>query len=231
MTRADRARVLAEVALVFLGILAAFSLESWRDDRRELERELQLLSEMVSEFESAQAEAETLLANHEASVEQFTALHLLFRSSQAALYPDSALDLTTRLWVVATLQPEMPTYESVRSAGGLARISDDELRRALRSFELAAAENREYDEFLREYDIHVLTEVLSARLPAFTYLFEDGDYGGVMRPDVRELATDIEFRNLIATRAASEAVLIRRRSRFIDAARDVSRLLARETSP
>ena len=230
MTRAERGRVIAEVVLVFLGILAAFSLESWRDDRRERGRELQLLSEMVSEFEGAQTEAEKLLANHEVSLEQFNALHRLFRSSQAVLYPDSTLALTVRLWTVATLQPEMPTYQSVVSTEGLARISDDELRSALRSFELAAASNREYDEFLRQYDIHVLTEVLSTRLPAFTFIFQDGDYGGPMRPDVSDLAGDIEFRNLIATRANSEAVLIGRRSRFIEAAQEVRRLLELETS-
>ena len=59
--KGHRARVLAEVVLVFLGILAAFSLESWWADRQERERESALLSAVVAEFEAAGAEAASLL--------------------------------------------------------------------------------------------------------------------------------------------------------------------------
>lgn len=225
-----RARVLAEVVLVFLGILAAFSLESWRDGRRDRARELALLADMVSEFAAAEQEAEELLEQHRQIRDALDELHRLFRTSEASLHPDSTLDLTIALWSVASFQPEMPSYEYLVASEGLALVRSDSLRAALGSFALVRARNRQYDDFWRDYDVQVLTPILSARLPIFSLIFGDGDRGGALRPDVRALASDLEFRNLMALRRNSEAVLADRRARLVDSIREVRRLLDREVS-
>lgn len=227
---ATRVRVLAEVALVFLGILAAFALEGWREDRRDRAREVGLLTEMVAEFAAAEAQGESLLAGHLDRRARIVELHRLLRTDEASLYPDSTLDLTLALWEVAAFQPEMPAYQSLVNADGLAFVRDDSLRTALRAYELIAGANREYDDFWREHDVNVLTPVLGARLPVFAWIFGDGDHGGELRPSIDDLAADMEFRNLIGLRSTAEGVLIQRRTDLVEAIREVRRLLSIELS-
>ena len=218
-------RVLAEVVLVFLSILAAFSLETWRVDRGEIDRELIILAGMVPEFEAAEAEASDLLEDHLVSRAQFVELHRLLHSGDGVLYPDSTLALTERLWTVSAFRPQMPVYENLLSSDGLGFIRSDSLRTALRGYELTVRANRDWDDYLRAYDEGLMVETLASRLPLFTWAFEDDDFGGPLRPDVAELSMDMEFRNLIAIRANAAAVLVDRRSNLIDRLQEVRRLL------
>jgi hypothetical protein len=225
-----RVRLLAEVVLVFLGIVAAFSLESWRTDRAEEERELAVLEGVVPEFAAAETEATALRTVHEHSRDAFIELHRLLRTGEGELYPDSTLNLTIRLWTVGPLDLEMPVYENLLSTTGFGVVRNDSLRLALRTYELAAGANRDWDDFLRAYDQNLMTATLGSRLPAFAWIMGDPDFGGPLRPEIATLASDMEFRNLIAIRTNGETQLIRLRTEVVGAIREVRRLLDAELS-
>jgi hypothetical protein len=214
--------------LVFVGILAAFALDSWWAQRGEHELEAAYLTGLRSDFATAEAEVDRLLERHRLADSQFTELHRLLRSGEGAEYPDSVVSLTHGLWSTWVYTPRLPTYENLLATVGLEILESEQLRQALMAYALSVDYNAGWDRFLIAFDQNRMMAMLAPRVPFFDYVFEDGDAGGRLRPDVNELAKDLEFRNLIAIRAYGERELIKRRSDLRETILDVRKLLDAE---
>lgn len=219
--------VAVEILLVFVGILAAFALESWWAGRSEHARELSYLEGMAGEFQTAEAELRELREGHQAEARRFEELHRLLRTGEGEAHPDSVLALANHLWTVSVYSPQMPVYQNLLETTGLSLIEDQELRRALTAYELVVDSNAQWDDYLVAFDRDLLVATLGPRLPFFADVFEDGDFGGELRPDIRDLAADMELRNIIAIRAFGERTLTQRRTELIEAVQDVRRLISR----
>lgn len=217
--------MLAEVLLVFMGILAAFALDSWWARRGDRALEATYIVGLQSDFATAEAEVDELLDLHRLADRRFTELHRLLQSGEGLAYPDSVIGLSHALWMASVYTPRLPTYENLLGTVGLGILESRELRQALVAYQLAVDYNAQWDEFLIAFDQNRMMAMLGPRVPFFDQVFQDGDAVGPLRPDVGALAKDLEFRNLIAIRALGERELIERRSELRTTIVDVRKLL------
>lgn len=218
-------RVLVEGAVIVGSILMAFGIDAWWASQGDAALERSYLEGMQAEFEAAEAELEGLIVVHQARASGLHELHRLLRTGDGAAVPDSVIVLSHMLWRVSPFVPEMPTYQNLIESRGPSLIRDDRVREALRTYEVALGSNREWDDYLVAFDNDLMVALLVPRLPYFSEIFGDGDFGGQLRPDIDELAGDLELRNLIAIRYDGERILVARRTELVEAVRLVRQLL------
>jgi hypothetical protein len=136
-------RAAREIAIVTLGILIAFALNAWWEERRERRHEQQHLRALASDFQQ-NVERLAFLVEREERVSQ-RSLKLL----EAARAPDEGTPESVRVLVQEVFssqrfEPVMGAYEALVNSAGLTLIRDDELRSALADF--AALVNGRYAE-------------------------------------------------------------------------------------
>jgi hypothetical protein len=221
-------RIAAEVVLVFIGILVAFTLDSWWADRGQREREIAILKGVQTEFNFAAENIEQLIARHEKSKENFVELHRLLQSGEGIGLPERVIELSQSLWTANIYDAMMPAYQSLLDSVGLDFIRSEEFRQALIAYEIAAGRNDGWDRFLIGFDQDLGLSVLLSRLPYLVAVFEDASLEAEFVPDIKELAADLEFRNLIAVRASGEHSLLRSRKLLLEAVREVQRTISIE---
>jgi hypothetical protein len=218
---------LAEALLVFVGILAAFALESWWADRGTRALERSYVEGLQDDFEIAEAEVTRLLERHRTAEARFTELDRLLRSGEGLQQPDSVIALSHTLWSAWVYSPQLSTYENLLATTGIGVLESERLRQALVDYGSAVDYNNQWDRFLIAFDQDRMLAMLAPRVPYFAEVFGDSDSGGP-KPDVVGLAADMEFRNLIAIRASGERVLIERRTQLLKAIQEVRQIVDEE---
>lgn len=125
--------ILAEIGIVVVGILIAFSLNSWWEGRAAAEREQEHLTALRSDFEQ-NVQRLNGLARSQDRVSRASADLLLVARAHASATPDSVDRLMSEVFSSDQFDPVMGAYENLVNSGGLAQIKDDRLRSALASF-------------------------------------------------------------------------------------------------
>ena len=221
-------RIAAEVVLVFIGILAAFWLDSWWDERAQREREVAILKGVQAEFNSAIEEIERLIAEHERARTAFIELHRLLQTGEGVNQPERVIELSHSLWTAHAYEAMMPAYRSLIDSAGLDFIRNEEFRQALTAYEIAVSRNRGWDRFLIAFDQDLGLSLLMPRLPYYISQFEGAELSAELTPDIAELANDMALRNLIAVRYSGEDRLLVWRRELLEAAREVQRTISIE---
>ena len=106
------------LALIVVGVLAAFGLEAWWSGQSEARAISESLRAITVEFETADSVIGWLEAEHRKNVEQFTALSRLLGTGRLDLAEDSVLRLSVPLWTFKNLTPTMPAYAEFLAGGG-----------------------------------------------------------------------------------------------------------------
>ena len=221
-------RIAAEVVLVFIGILAAFALDSWWSELDLREREIAILKDMQKEFAATAEYLEQLIAYHENSAKDFEELHHLLETGEGAAASERVIELSYGLWTARVYDANMAAYQSLLESAGLDFIRDEEFRHALIEYKYAADRNLGWDRFLIGFDQGTGLSTLMSRVPYFDAIFESDRSGGELIPDIDKLASDLEFRNLIALRTSGERDLIQLRKQLLEAVREVQRTILAE---
>jgi len=217
----------AEGFFVLLGILAAFSLDSWWDGHQARQRELRYLEVMRGEFASSREMLEQLIGEHEAWSHDLERLDG-FLSDDPTLVPrDSVLKLGQALWWFSDYDPAMPTYDELLRASGLQSISDDQIRTAFFRYELALRRNRDIDQWIRGSAMASWEPLLAGLIPDLEGQPPSDPLGRLM-PPVAVLSRNLAFRNLIAERKQLEDELVQERGRLEQAVDEVLDLIDRE---
>jgi hypothetical protein len=125
--------ILAEISIVVVGILIAFSLNSWWEGRAAAEREREHLSALRDDF-AQNAERLRALAGSQDRVSRASGDLLHAARGRASAPPDSVDRLMSEVFSSDRFDPVMGADENLVNSGGLAQIKDDRLRSALASF-------------------------------------------------------------------------------------------------
>ncbi len=150
-----------EIAIVAIGILIAFSLDSWWDGRQEHARELRHLKALYQEF----ADNRQRLREKEEFEKQLSARHLALIALMRADPPPQRLDLMralARVFQARQFEPITAAYDTMIGAGGLSVIRDAELRRSI--VELATLLKSRQEEEFAEHAHRALTEAAVGKL-------------------------------------------------------------------
>jgi hypothetical protein len=137
--------ILAETGIVVVGILIAFSLNSWWEGRAAAEREQAHLSALRADFVQNAARLHALARSQE-GVSRASGELLHVATGHAAAKPDSVERLMSEVFSSDQFDPVMGAYENLVNSGGLTQIRDAELRSALASF-AAMVESRYAEDF------------------------------------------------------------------------------------
>ena len=115
---------LLEIFVIIIGILGAFSLNSWNDSRKENNQEKKLLIELISNLET---NIETLNEENIRNTEVLRGSNIILDHFQNSTSNDSLRPLFNRNVFLETLNLSYSTFESLKSKG-FDIIKDDQIR-------------------------------------------------------------------------------------------------------
>ena len=186
---------LRATAIDTVGILVAFGLDAWWDHRNELREEKKHLRALEGDFKRNVADLKMLIRDEQQiSASSLEALKIA-RGDRPA---DKVHIVLSEVFNSRRFDPVMGAYEALVNSGGLAVLSDDELRAVLAAF--AAQVNTRYSErfsdelyfsFIRDFigRLQLSSSVLGATVSPASY---------------SELLADSKFQEYLALRYATE---------------------------
>lgn len=140
---------LAEIGVVTVGILIAFSLNAWWDGRSMMQQEQVHLRALASDFEQNVEELRRLVALQQRVAS--SSLELLERANNGGNESSATLEpMMAEVFNSARFEPVMGAYEGLVNAGGLTLIRDDALRATLAYF-AAQVRNRYAENWSNEH--------------------------------------------------------------------------------
>lgn len=209
-------RTLREVAIVTAGILIAFALDAWWDNRVTAEREQIHLRALVSDFEHNVGALQAIVSKEEDVMANTEALLKLARtSSQDA--PASLVELMNGVFNSGRYEPVMGAYEALLNSGGLMLIRDESLRAALAEF--AASVRNEYSDRWSQEHYFAFAREFGA---AYTLHTWERQNGGVAEEGLPEaMISNPRFREHLAMRYYSERDMANRYRTLLQQAESV----------
>ncbi|MGH8249708.1 MAG: DUF6090 family protein [Steroidobacteraceae bacterium] len=136
-------RPLGEIAIVTVGILIAFALEAWWENRATAAQEQVHLRALASDLQQNIAELKRMIEGEEDVMT--SSQELLKRAGAPEPGSTESLDeLFNMVFNSARYEPVMGAYEALVNSGGLTLIRDESLRAALAEF--AATVGGQYTE-------------------------------------------------------------------------------------
>lgn len=178
------ARWLGEIAVVTVGILIAFALDAWWDNRATAEQEQVHLRALASDLQQNIAALQELLEKEESVMSSCQGLLKLTRAEQAP--PAASLEeLFSSVFNSGRYEPVMGAYEALVNSGGLTLIRDESLRAALAEFAAKVQgqyaetwSNEHYFSFTREFGgryllLHAQSTAADARERAYEAMLRD----------------------------------------------------------
>lgn len=191
------ARILAEGTAIVASILLAFAIDAWWEERREREREVELLLALKDDMASSKEQVQRFIQFHEEV--QAATLKLLQASRASAT--DLSVDEIDRLlldmsWWDAAPRFTTGTLNSLIASGELSLITNDELRNLIADWpdwiqRVISTQQQEYDffqtvwtPFLRDNQYFLPIGMIDATMPA--------------NPEVRTIVPDLEFERTVS---------------------------------
>lgn len=219
------AAVLVEVAIVVIGVLVAFALNSWWQGRQADAREQAHLRALHADFQDNVRLLERHIEAEQRTIEASRTLLALLKRPEAP-QADTARALIVDVFNSGRFQPVMGAYEAMLGAGGLSLISDDSLRTALASF--ASMTENEYgawfaNETYMDFHLSVIADLHRTGLFDPTTNVPVTEREGDLTP----LLSHPRFRGHLAMRYYAERDMQRFYEQLLDQARLVVRRLER----
>jgi len=178
------ARPLGEIVIVTVGILIAFALDAWWDDRATAQQEQVHLRALASDLQQNIAALRTLIETEESVTSSSEELLRLARAQKGGSAP-SLEGLFTSVFNSSRYEPVMGAYEALVNSGGLTLIRDESLRAALAEFAAKVSgryaeswSDEQYFSFAREFAgrvalLHVQNQGADVRERAYQEMLRD----------------------------------------------------------
>ena len=133
--RVDRIKVtwedhFVELVVVFLGITLTFTLESWRDARKEADLEQKYLVSFLNDLESDKADYDSLYTHTERVQTDVQRLTDMFRQ-KVDVHPDTSVALLARSLSIGQLPRNHSTYASLTGSSNLSLITNYECQQKI----------------------------------------------------------------------------------------------------
>jgi hypothetical protein len=153
-------RILAEGTAVVVGILLAFSIDAWWDERKERAEEQEVLRALKAEFEVNQFEAQAVIDHHEDSIRRIRAFKTMPPASLEALQQIESTNLVRAFAGPRTFDPQRGSVRALIGAGKLGILRDPSLRDALMTFMTIVEDADEDRYYMGETSLWVWREML-----------------------------------------------------------------------
>jgi hypothetical protein len=191
-------RPLGEIAVVTVGILIAFALEAWWDNRATAAQEQVHLRALASDLEQNIAALKTQIATEEKIMAGSGEL-LRRGRREAARSADSLDDLFSMVFNSIRYEPVLGAYEALVNSGGLTLIRDEALRAALAGY--AATIRGRYHESWSDEHYFAFAREFAGRYMLIKTEAGDGD---ALRQGYEKMLRDDRFREHLILRYFSE---------------------------
>ena len=154
---------IGEILLVVIGILIALQVDAWNEERKQKEREQQILKSLREEFRQNINELEF---DHKINLGCLNALKILMNFDTSTDFETRTLDsLIGQAYNFATFDPRLGVINDLNSSGNLELIRDTRLRYALNQW---TGELNDYQEDIvirREYWIINYSPLVNKYIP------------------------------------------------------------------
>lgn len=176
---------LIDLAVVFIGITAAFMLNSWRETRDEKEQEYRYINGIFRDIELDANNLELIIAQNNAKREKFKSFLESYTQNSAS--KDSAEVIVFEMANIIPFRPQNSAYESLINSGKLNIISDYELRENIVSY------YKDYELlFIKE---KLASDYLNSYVVPFIFKNIDITNNKILN---KEIIRSLEFKNIIA---------------------------------
>jgi hypothetical protein len=197
------ARALGEIAIVTAGILIAFALDAWWDNRATAEREQIHLRALASDFQQNVELLRVLIRTEDDVISGSRAL-LELAEAKEAVEKKALVELMRRVFNSSRYDPVMGAYEALVNSGGLMLIRDEPLRAALAEF--AARVDGKYAEVWSNEHYFAFAREFGASFTLYSWNVERGEADERM---LEEMLRNPRFHQHLAMRYYSERDLAR----------------------
>lgn len=192
-----------ELIIVVAGILIALSLNSWREDTADKNREQYYLKSLKTDFEQSLASLNEIYNQNLKSDSNVKSLLMAISRNNTIISNDSAKTLLGgRLFGFNRFVPASGTYKEIISTGNLQILRNVELRIALSSWDDMILRNRQLEDVMF-WQYHLINVPYLNKHIARSDLLQKPD--GIMpgcgyRTDFKKLFADTEFENILINR-------------------------------
>jgi len=196
---------ISELLIVVVGILIAVSLNSWREDNIDRNREQFYLKSLKADFEQT---LNSLIEINNQNLESKAAVQRMIaviEHPDVKHSTDSLKSFFRNLFGFNRFVPASGTYKEIISSGSLQILTNDELRIALSSWEDKITRNRQLEEVMF-WQYHLINIPYLNKHIARSDFSEDYRQPAENRKsktDFKKLITDTEFENILVNRAGA----------------------------
>jgi hypothetical protein len=209
------ARAPGEIAIVTAGILIAFALDAWWDNRATAEREQIHLRALASDFEQNVELLRVMIRTEDEIMSGSRALLELGPATEP-VEEKALVEMMSRVFNSNRYEPVMGAYEALVNSGGLMLIRDESLRAALAGF--AARVDGKYTEIWSNE--HYFTFAREFGAP-FTLYSWDVERGKADARVLEEMLRNPRFHQHLAMRYYAERDLAREYRELLQRAESV----------
>ncbi|MCZ6674070.1 MAG: DUF6090 family protein [Verrucomicrobia bacterium] len=150
------AYALGEIVLIMVGILLAFTINAWWENRKNWTEERNILLSLNDEFLANKQELVSVVNATEAQENRFVQLQSMSDDEMLALSADEVRLFLRSLNPRRTFDPVRGTVDSLIGAGNLDILSNVELQRAITSFLSTSKDAESSEAIIREFSIKLL---------------------------------------------------------------------------
>ena len=196
---------ISELLIVVAGILIAVSLNSWRADNADQNREQFYLKSLKTDFEHSLSSLTEIYNQNLESISSVKNL-LTVISKNISISKDSSKKLLARpLFGFNRFVPVSGTYKEIISTGSLQILRDDELRIALSSWDDMILRNRQLEDvmFWQYHLINIPYLNKHVARADFSHNNNLSLTGRNDKTDYKKLFADTEFENILVNRAGA----------------------------
>jgi hypothetical protein len=195
-----------ELLIVVAGILIAVSLNSWREDNADKNREQFYLNSLKTDFEQSLASLNEIHSQNLESDSSLRRLILVIGNNDANVSPDLTKKLLSgHLFGFNRFVPGSGTYKEIISTGSLEILRDNELRIALSSWEDMITRNQQLEDVMF-WQYHLINIPYLNKHIVRADFKDSGDNAephNNFRTDFKKLFTDTEFENILINRVGA----------------------------
>lgn len=202
---------ISELLIVVAGILIALSLNSWREDNADKNREQFYLQSLKTDFVQSLASLNDILNQNLKSDSSVKKLLTVIGNNSVSLSPDTSKKLFKgNLFGFNRFVPASGTYKEIISSGSLQILKNDELRIALSSWDDMIIRSRQLEDVMF-WQYHLINiPYLNKHIARadFSKNYNISVPGRSDKTNYRKLFADTEFENILVNRsgALSEAI-------------------------
>ena len=193
---------ISELLIVVVGILIALSLNNWREDNANKNKEQFYLKSLKTDFEQSLASlTEIINQNNESDLavkKVLAAIHNGYSSSTV----ETVKKVFRKLFGFNRFVPASGTYKEIIATGSLQILRDNELRIALSSWEDMITRNQQLEEvmFWQYYLVNIPYLNKHIVRSDFKDNRDNPEQKNNFRTDFKKLLTDPEFENILVNR-------------------------------